>query len=278
MLNNWWRKQWRIENIIATFLSVITITIVRASSLSGWTAIVVALAVIAVIDVVALFISKAIDKKRAALADSIYHYVEDCEPDLYIREWKPIFDKCSKDKNLRYALLNNLGIAYADKGEFATAIRILEDALAEYPPLTAKSTIDYMRVVLTGNLCETLFHAGNTEGVMFYYNQMNWFKGQKIYTEALQAAFDNVQTIDSLFDIEQGNYELAVAHYMNSFQQARAYNILRLMVFSQYCLSKIYHRAGYIHEQERCLEFVAEYGKNLHMANTARRILYNAYE
>ncbi|MCL1831731.1 MAG: hypothetical protein FWG45_02320 [Oscillospiraceae bacterium] len=278
MLSKFFSKKWEEATaplrIIEVFIASVGILVIRYSIQDDTETLIVAIIFVMTVEIIFAVIRWRLRKKRIRIVNSIIGFLNNCEPDNYIRTWQAVYDKCGRDKNLRYSLFHNLASAYVDKGDFTTAIKILKDAESELKSPTDKTTLTHAQVLITASLCDTMYLARNVEGTMFYYRQLIWFNNLKAPEYVANMVVRNLMIMNNYFDIENGNYELALNAFIGDFNEARITENLRVMVYSQLSMARIYYKLGDYDNLDRCLDFVAQNGKNTYMAH----ITYGDYE
>ena len=176
----------------------------------------------------------------------------------------PLYTDCNPIKDIQIKLIrlgvagepdkdfikNDLAVAYYANGEFDKAIDILKSVHSE-------------NIASTFNLCVSYLGKNDIQGARMHHEIFKRYKLSKLY-------YYLGKRLDAEFDIAYGNFEKALAFYINDYEKFKS-RYHRVNV--SFKLAIIYGNLGEFEKQKELFEYVDENGGQLYIVKLAREWL-----
>lgn len=249
-----------IVSCVVIVVSTITLEIVFIDYINDFILVLMMIAFISAMLIIFFLLNHISHKRYKAIA---YILNEHCDPYAFLGKQ---FDL--KKRNVGYILnqltILNIAIAYNNIGDIGNMQKALDDINGKFmhPVITA------MKMCLQSN---TYFQRGEFEDCRLLLNQAKDINDKSIRNKENKRniEFSYITGIASL-QIRQGQTE-SVEELLVPYLSPDRYMLERVSV--SYILAELYFLQGRTEEEIQALQFVAQNGNRLHIANEARKRL-----
>ncbi|MCL1832014.1 MAG: hypothetical protein FWG45_03775 [Oscillospiraceae bacterium] len=213
----------------------------------------------------------AVSISRSKKVDKATEFIHDCEPDSYINAFPALLAKHGKNRLYHDLLHLNLSTAHFMKGDYATALSVLNRVSLAF---VSKYAIIVNCAIY--NSATINYEAGNRDLAVYYYEMIKQYRLKlpaKTQSDVVEFIDKHIGLLDCIWGIEQGDYATALVLYQKMFEEGEKANNLYIRVAFMFSMSRVYGKMGDLPNQTACLQYTAAHGKYIYIAQVARDML-----
>lgn len=195
---------------------------------------------------------------------------QQCDPYDYLQHHLPLMKKATKPNPADLLIQTNSAVGYHAAGDDASAIQIGE-RLCSLPVQAPAYSIAAM---IHLNLCSSYYTLGDIPAMVRHMNAAADYLHTCKPDQNYLLAFARLADTECLLNIANGNYSAAQLYLHN---RLKAEQLPYQLVISHHYLAEIYEKTNRPDLAREHLQYVAQYGNRLAIAEQARQKLAQEY-